>query len=47
MHYRRENVWVDLQLPEDWQLQPNEQLLRRLNETLGPESRVKLVYGPA
>ncbi len=47
MHYRREDVWVDLQLPEDWQLRPDEQLLRRLNETLGPESRVRLVYGPA
>jgi len=47
LHYRREDVWVDLQLPEDWQLRPDEQLLRRLNETLGPESRVRLVYGPA
>ena len=47
MHYRREDVWVDLQLPEDWQLRPDEQLLRRLNETLGPGSRVRLVYGPA
>ncbi|TVP84121.1 MAG: DNA polymerase III subunit alpha [Thioalkalivibrio sp.] len=47
LHYRREDVWVDLQLPEDWQLCPDEQLLRRLNETLGPESRVRLVYGPA
>jgi DNA polymerase III subunit alpha len=47
MHYRRENVRVDLQLPDDWQLRPDEQLLRRLGETLGPESRVRLVYGSA
>ncbi len=45
MRYRREDAWVELQLPDDWQLQPDEQLLRRLSETLGPESRVTLVYG--
>ncbi|MBS0003308.1 MAG: DNA polymerase III subunit alpha [Thioalkalivibrio sp.] len=47
LHYRREDVWVDLQLPEDWQLCPDEQLLRRLNETLGPESSIRLFYGPS
>ena len=44
MHYRREDIWVELQLPADWQLRPDEQLLRRLSETLGPDSRVRLVY---
>ncbi|MFO8151684.1 DNA polymerase III subunit alpha [Thioalkalivibrio sp.] len=47
LHYRREDAWVDLQLPEDWQLCPDEQLLRRLNETLGPESSIRLFYGPS
>jgi DNA polymerase-3 subunit alpha len=45
MRYQREDAWVELQLPDNWQLRPDEQLLRRLNETLGPNSRVTLVYG--
>ena len=47
MHYRREDAWVDLKLPQDWELRPDEQLLRRLHETLGPKSRARLVYGSA
>jgi DNA polymerase III subunit alpha len=45
MRYQREDAWVELQLPDNWQLRPDEQLLRRLNDTLGPDSRVTLVYG--
>jgi DNA polymerase III subunit alpha len=45
MRYRRGTTVAELRLPEQWQVQPDEQLLRRLHEILGPESRVTLLYG--
>jgi DNA polymerase III subunit alpha len=45
MRYHRKNLSVELELPERWQVCPDEQLLRRLQETLGPDSRVTLGYG--
>lgn len=45
MRYEREDARVELELPERWQVRPDEQFLRRLQETLGSESRVTLVYG--
>jgi DNA polymerase-3 subunit alpha len=45
MRYRRGGMVAELRLPEHWQVRPDEQLLRRLNEILGPESRVTLLYG--
>ena len=45
MRYRRGNAVAELRLPETWQVCPDEQLLRQLNEVLGAQSRVTLLYG--
>ncbi len=47
IRYRRGTTVAELRLPEQWQVQPNEQLLRRLHEILSPESRVALLYATA
>ncbi|AGA33554.1 DNA polymerase III alpha subunit [Thioalkalivibrio nitratireducens DSM 14787] len=47
MRYRCGDTCAELRLPEELQIRPDEQLLRRLHEILGTQSRVALIYGNA
>jgi len=47
LRYQHAQAAVELQLAQEIRVQPDEALLRRLRETLGPQSDIALAYGPA
>ena len=45
LSYRRDDLEAELELPEDWVVRPDEQLLRGIQQTLGPDCRTRVLYG--
>ncbi|WP_019627033.1 DNA polymerase III subunit alpha [Thioalkalivibrio sp. ALJT] len=45
MCYRREDLEADISLPEDWTIRPDEELLRAIQQSLGPDCEARVLYG--